>query len=140
MNLTELAKRISHLNYVVQRNWEKLPGDMQGDLDLFVSNEDYEELNKIVDEFDHPELVDIRQPGDGYYPPEIEKELLSWHTFHGGFKIPNDWDAWIALFYHNAVHKQDHKYDAQLRREFLEFEGYSPVKAEDEGVGYFPEQ
>ena len=137
MNLTEFAERIKHLDYVVQRHWEGLPEKAGDDLDLFVSNADYETLKIVASQLEGIK-VDIRQPGDGYYPLFIGKDLLHSFDEYGGFKIPQPLAAWNALYYHNAVHKKDHPYDNDLRRQFLEF--YPPVWPDDKGVGYYPNQ
>lgn len=130
--LRKLAEEIKHLDYVVQRNWDGLPDDMGGDLDIFVSNKDFPELSLIADKY-WPELIDIRQPGDGYYPQEIEVELLKDVRFHHGFKIPSKRAHFLSLYYHNAVHK-DHKYDEYLRDCFLTC--FNPTRPEDKGVNY----
>lgn len=132
--LEKLAWKLAPLHYVVQRNWENFP-DIKGDLDLFVSTEDYEELDKIIDEFPYPELVDIRYPGDGYYPPSIEKLLLKDYRWHHDFKIPTPNAHFFSLYYHNAVHKENNPYEKKLKELFLGL--YPPVKPQDPGVGYF---
>lgn len=134
MNLPQLLQAIKPLNYVVQRNFEKLPEDMQGDLDVFVSKKDFPVLDRIVDLFDNPELVDIRTPGDGYYPPEIEKELLRDVREVNGVKVPNPKAHFLSLYYHNAVHKKEDKYSEKLKELFKEW--IKPIKPADEGVGY----
>lgn len=123
-------EKIKDLHYVVQRNWDT----QGGDLDLFVSREDYEKLDKIVDEYELPELVDIRTEGDGYYPEEIERELLDGCRFYKGMKIPTPKAHFLSLYYHNFVHKKEGKYDKVLK--YLFFEAFPPVQPNDSGVAY----
>lgn len=132
----ELAKKIEHLNYVVQRNWANLPKSCEvgthKDLDLFVSEEDRPELEEILQ--DYP-LVDCRSKSDHYYPEEIGDMLLVGRRKFNGFWIPDSFYYFTALYYHNAVHKQGDPYKDELRQAFLE--AYPPQKCTDEGVGYY---
>lgn len=132
----ELAKKIQHLNYVVQRNWQNLPascvvGD-HDDLDLFVSDEDRAELEEIIK--DYP-LVDCRSKSDGYYPPVISDFILRRKLRHCGFYIPNGTAHFLSLYYHNLVHKEGDPYKEELEKIFLEIE--LPTKCTDSGVGFY---
>jgi hypothetical protein len=120
-------KEIEHINYVVQRNWE---GDEEHpDLDLFVSNDDYLELRRLLPD------ADIRTPGDRYYPPFIERILLKDRRKYGDWWIPSKQAAFLALYWHANLHKgPDHKYNEKLRNMF--FDWLKPLKAIDKGVGY----
>lgn len=123
-------KQIQHLDYVVQRNWQ---GEAEhDDLDLFVSLEDVDEMLAIVD---GDPLIDVRFPGDGYYPVAIERHLLTEPDECNGWKIPNPFAHFISLYYHNAVHKKDNPYGEKLKTLFLEV--FPPVRPDDKGVGYF---
>lgn len=126
----QLFQEIQSFNYVVQRNWE--PDDKHDDLDLFVSNEDYKAVKAICDKY---ELIDLRTPGDGYYPEEIEDELLDNPRFVDGMKVPSLKAHFLSLYYHNAVHKQGNPYGEKLRKLFLEI--YKPVRCQDAGVEYY---
>lgn len=136
MNLKKLAKAISHLNYVVQRNWDFLPESMivgnHDDLDLFVSDEDRAELELLIKGY---EKIDCRSPQDNYYPQEISEELLSDRIKFNDFWIPNNYAHFFSLFYHNAVHKKDNPYGEKLKELFLE--EFPPVRCTDGGVGYY---
>lgn len=125
-----VPEKIKHLDYVVQRNWEGETG--HDDLDLFVSLEDADEMLAIVG--DDP-LVDVRFPGDGYYPVGIERFLLLEPAEYKGWKIPNPFAHFISLYYHNAVHKDTDPYKDKLRQLF--FEVFPPVEPDDKGVGYY---
>lgn len=133
----DLAEKIKHLNYVVQRNWDNLPQSCEvgehKDLDLFVSEEDRDELVTHLESY--YELVDVRSPRDDYYPKAIADQLLASHRWHGGFRIPSEGTAFIALYYHNLVHKDGDPYKYELEELFLE--AYPPVQCADHGVGYY---
>lgn len=135
MNLADLASQIKHLNYVVMRNWEKMPPE--GDLDFFVHPDDLQELTLICKGFfDDPQWYDIRTVGDNYFPDGIEQRLLDESTQErfDEWKIPDAEAHFISLYYHERVHKGDHRYDQKLDEIF--FTIYPPVAPEDEGVGY----
>lgn len=125
--------KIKHLNYVVQRNWEKDPA-VEGDLDLFVALEDFPELDIIVRGEGLPFKVDIRTEMDGYYPESIELMLLKGSLEWNGWKIPLPEAHYISLMYHSMIHKPNHPYKDYLDKLFLEI--YKPVKPKDEGVYY----
>lgn len=123
-------EQIQHLDYVVQRNWQGEAG--HDDLDLFVSLDD---VNEMLDIVGNDPLVDVRFPGDGYYPVGIERLLLTDPDEYKGWKIPNPFSHFVSLYYHNAVHKQNDPYKETLRALFLEV--FPPVRPDDRGVGYF---
>ena len=127
-----LFKRIKDVNYVVQRGWREVVDD----LDLFVSEEDYELLEEIVGNSNLPYKVDIRHPSDGYYPPEISELLLEDRRFNvpRGCWIPSKKAYFLALFYHSQVHGREEKYVKELKRAFLDW--IPPTKPDDEGVVY----
>lgn len=132
-----MAEKIKHLNYVVQRNWDNLPESCEvgvhKDLDLFVSEDDRDELVRHLEPY--YELVDVRSPRDDYYPREISEQLLASHRWHGGFRIPSESAAFLALYYHNLVHKDGDPYKDELDDLFIE--AYPPVQCADQGVGYY---
>ena len=134
MNILELAQAIKHLDYVVQRNWEDDPYK-EGDLDLFVSLEHYNELDSIILNAHLPFKVDIRTHGDNYYPDEICDQLLHNPREWNDWKIPSLKAHYNSLMYHSLVHKSDHPYEHTLRNLFLEI--YQPIKALDGGVGFY---
>lgn len=125
-----LFEKIEHLNYVIQRNW--VIDQEHPDLDLFVSSEDKWEMLEIVKQYD---LVDVRFPGDGYYPDYVCYELLQGRRKQDGFYIPSKKAYFLALYYHNAVHKPDNPYAEELKRAFLDW--LPAQRCEDEGVGYY---
>jgi hypothetical protein len=124
--------RIHHLNYVVQRNFDGLPYNLplMDDLDLYVSNDDYDELRSQTEDF--PVKVDIRTPGDGYYPFIIGDELLKDRRELRGIWIPSPEAYFISLYYHANVQGREEKYRKELKRAFLEW--IPPVEPEDKGV------
>lgn len=126
----QLFDEIKGFNYVVQRNWENEAG--HDDLDLFVSLDDCPSVELICRNYP---LVDVRYEGDGYYPREIEKLLLSENRVFDGYRIPTARAHFISLYYHNTVHKQGNPYADKLRQLFLEV--YPPTKCIDPGVGFY---
>ena len=129
-----LKVALAPFNYVVQRNWEELPNldPNHPDLDLFVSDEDYNDCLLITQEFP---WVDLRHPSDNYYPEYISNLLLTDRQNYEGWAIPNPKASFLSLYYHAIVHKASNKYEAELRRIFLQW--IKPIKADDEGVGYY---
>lgn len=117
-------------NYVVQRNWEG--NQDHPDLDLFVSDEDYEVVVLLTKELGY---VDVRRPSDNYYPQYISDLLLVDKREWNGWKIPSPKAYFLSLYYHATVHKSENKYQDELKRAFLEW--IPPVKADDPGVGYY---
>ena len=127
--MKNLQDILNPFNYVVQRNWVQNPE--HPDWDLFVSNEDYEALKLATREIPN---IDIRQPGDGYYPPYIESLLLVDKRNWIGFKIPSAKAYFLSLYYHATVHKAENKYERELKYAFRDW--IPPVVPEDPGVGY----
>lgn len=130
----DLLKAIDSFNYVVQRNWKSLPEStpQHNDLDLFVSYEDYQEVLLLSKAFP---FVDVRTEGDGYYPEEIERELLTDRRRFNDFWIPSPKAHFLSLYYHNLVHKENDPYKDELKELFLEV--YKPLRCVDTGVGYY---
>lgn len=140
MVMNEFFKKIRGLNYIVQRNWDNLPESVEvdghDDLDLFVSEEDRDELEAILKE--NPEMdkiTDVRSARDNYYPGVINLELLRSTKTLNGVRIPNPKAHFNSLYYHNAVHKDDNPYGEKLEELFLEM--YPAIKCRDEGVGFY---
>jgi hypothetical protein len=129
--LRRLAELISHIDYVVQRNWDFPPE--HDDIDLFTSNEEKQELIYLTRDF--PIKVDVRSPEDLYYPDEVNDLMLVGKREANGFKIPSAKASFLALYYHNLVHKKDNPYGDKLGEMFLEW--MPPVKCTDNGVGYY---
>ena len=130
MNIFE---RIHDLNYVVQRGWHNLGGE--GDIDLFVSDADYETLKEITSGFFTK--VDIRRPSDNYYPPYIGDILLLNRRDIGGLWVPSKEAYFLSLFYHAYVQGRKEKYQVELKKAFLDW--IPPVEPEDKGVIYNPD-
>lgn len=135
MNITELAPKIKHLNYVVMRKWNYLPeivGD--DDVDFFVALEDYDEMEDILKANMPDHLFDLRTNGDNYFSAEIEKDLLLNRREFNGFWIPSERAHFLSLYYHDLVHKGDDRYHTKLKRIFWDW--HNPQEPEDKGVGY----
>lgn len=136
--LREFFKEIEGFKYVVQRNWENLPKDYavdgHDDLDLFASDEDKSKIETILKKY--PQInCDVRSPFDDYYPPEISNRLLNDRIGAGGFWIPEQRTAFVALFYHNLIHKQGNPYKEKLEKMFKQI--FYPVRCKDPGVGFY---
>lgn len=125
---------IRDTKYVVQRNWEHLPESTEkhNDLDIFVCEEDRHFVEALSKNYP---MIDVRYPGDGYYPPEIEKLLLEDRRELNGFWIPSEKAHFLSLYYHNLVHKQNDPYCEELKEIFLSW--MPPTRCIDQGVGYF---
>lgn len=135
--MREFLQEIKHLEYAVQRNHENLPESYvvgsHNDLDLFSTDRDKPMIEEIVKRHGIP--CDVRSPEDLYYPEEIGQRLLTSRKLVDNlFWIPSTYAHFLALFYHNAVHKEGNPYGEKLKELFLEL--YPPVKPTDEGVGY----
>lgn len=136
--ISHFFEKIRGLTYVVQRNWENLPGDYEvdghGDLDLFATDEDKIKIQEILKEY--PEIpCDVRSPEDDYYPREIAEMLLISRTEQKGFFVPGPIPAFIALYYHDLIHKEGNPYGAKLKKTFKE--AFPPVRCKDAGVGFY---
>jgi len=127
-----LRDQLKQFRYCVQRNWETLPDldPAHPDLDLFVHFDDLDEILEVV-----PDWVDVRHMGDGYYPTEIGEELLKDIREWNGWFIPSPKAHFLSLYWHNAVHKPDDPYKDKLRKVF--FEWVPPMRADDQGVGFY---
>lgn len=133
MNPEALALAIKDLDYVVMRNWEKMPPD--GDIDFFVSLKDKEELREICDIYlRDTRWYDIFTFGDNYYTKEIEDFMLLDRRQFGDWWIPSPEAHFFSLYHHNAVHKGDGRYDKRLRELYWEYA--NPSEPNDKGVGY----
>lgn len=135
MNISEVAPKIEHLNYVVMRKWDYLPliiGD--DDVDFFVSKEDYDEMDEILKQYIPDHLYDLRTNGDNYFAKEIEDDLLLSRRQYNGFWIPSPRAHFLSLYYHNLIHKGDDRYHTHLKRIFINW--LNPQPPEDKGVGY----
>ncbi len=135
--LKSFFEEIKELNYVVQRHWDNLPdGFKEGhnDLDLFVIEEDKSKLQEITNKY--PEIkIDIRSFSDNYYPEIIGEALLTnKFLMKDLFFIPNPLSYFLALYYHNLVHKKGDPYKKELEDIFKRI--YPSVKCKDEGVGF----
>ena len=137
--LRKFFEEIYGFEYVVQRNWESLPFDYavngHDDLDLFVSDIEKPNIQRILKE-KYPEILcDVRSPEDDYYPMNLSVLLLANRVEQDGFYIPNPMAAFFAIYYHNLVHKQDGPYDNKLKDMFKEM--FPPVRCKDRGVGFY---
>lgn len=139
MDIKALAKEIKELDYVVMRNWDKLPPS--GDIDFYVDPWDYEALRDACRKHLGDERwFDIRTEGEDYYSSEIESELLfdkRWHVgedHQWGFWIPSAKAHFLSLYYHQLVHKGDRRYQETLDKAFWAW--HKPIQANDAGVGY----
>ena len=133
MTYQEFADEICELQYVVQRNWEGLPDDPGADIDLFATRDGAKLISALAQSL--PIKVDVRYPGDGYYPETIGKELLADYRLYKGWKIPTRQAAYDALMYHSLIHKENHPYEQKLATMFLQL--HPPVEPDDKGVGYY---
>lgn len=151
--------------YVVLRNWEGLPFDVNlgehSDLDLLVYDfEHWKEIfPKAKAEYSYPRVrmkvpiddsyiyVDVRHVGDDYYPEDFEKAILENREFNPrGFWTPNPICHTLALAYHavhhkNYVSKEYEKYlgDASVEQllEALKQSNLGWVQPKDKSVGAF---
>lgn len=116
--------------YVVLRNWENLPNDVclgeHSDLDILCY--DYEHFMEIFPmakaEYGLPRVrvkvpigesffyCDVRHVGDGYYPVEFSRAILSNKEFNQkGFWTPDSTHHMLALAYHVVHHKNKLSYN-----------------------------
>jgi hypothetical protein len=110
--------------YVVLRNWEKLPYDVNlgehSDLDLLVYDLGHwrEIFPQAKSEYAYPRVrykvpiddsyiyVDVRHIGDDYYPSDFEKAIIETRMWNErGFYTPEPMHHRIALAYHIVHHK-----------------------------------
>lgn len=133
--MDELLKVLAPFNYVVQRNWQELPDldHEHPDLDLFVSEDDYDDCLLEVKDYG---FIDLRHPSDGYYPDYISKIMLVDRREHNGWAIPNKKAYFLSLYYHNAVHKTNNPYQEELKRAFLDW--IPATKPDDPYVQFIP--
>ena len=137
-NIKQFLQEIKDLNYVVQRNWQKLPeGFIEGheDLDLFTTEKDKPELIRVAKKYLEIK-IDIRSYSDWYYPPAIGTQLLTNRKLEKDlFWIPNDFAHFISLYYHDLIHKGGGIYTDELKKVFCKI--YTPVKCMDNKVGFY---
>lgn len=129
---------IKGFTYVVQRNWENLPFDYatngHDDLDLFATDDDKHRIESVLQNY--PEILcDVRSPKDLYYPADISAMLLQNRVEQDGFYIPNPIAGFLAIYYHNLIHKEGDPYKAKLESMFKEM--FPPVRCKDTGVGFY---
>ena len=136
--LKQLAMELGRFDYVVQRNWENLPDtyevDGHGDLDLFVSDLDRNEVDIVVRPYQQYFPIDVRSPRDNYYPDRINMLLLEARRQYNGFYIPNEIAFFWALYWHNMAHKDGDPYRKKLNQVFTMIN--RPVQCIDKGVKY----
>ena len=138
MRLKEFLSKIKGFNYVVQRHWAELPkGFVPGheDLDLFTVDRDKPQIEAIAK--DYPEIkIDVRSFADDYYPKDIgDLLLMQRYLMKDLFWVPHPTAYFLALYYHNLVHKEGDPYKEELEETFKKL--YQPLRCKDEGVGYF---
>ncbi|MBE6367380.1 MAG: hypothetical protein E7052_05655 [Lentisphaerae bacterium] len=118
--------------YAVLRNFENLPHSCQlgihSDIDILTDTpaELIRLLNlkrasylpgrsvwrcRVADSFVN---IDIRSPGDGYYPPEMTALLLQTSCWHNNVRVLTEENYFYSLCYHAAIHKY------QLSEEYLQ--------------------
>lgn len=61
--------------------------------------------------------IDIRTPGDGYYPVKMMELLLKNSVLHNGIPVPSPEHYFYALIYHAAIHK--YKMSEEYRQRLL---------------------
>jgi len=136
MTYKEFGEQIREFDYVVQRNWDGLPNEPGCDIDIFASTNHAALIQALAQSL--PIKVDVRFPGDGYYPHTIEHELLADHRLHKGWKIPTKQAAYDALMYHSLIHKENHPYEQKLVTMFLQI--HPPTEPDDKGVGFYADR
>lgn len=135
LDLAGLADKIKFLDYVVMRKWESLPiVEKDEDVDFFVTVQDYKELDRIVGEYLPDHKYDIRTPRDHYFGTRVNHLMLRNRNKYKGFWIPNPHAHFISLYFHNLVHKGDHRYDKELEQIFWDWS--QPREPDDKGVGF----
>lgn len=137
--IREFFKEIHNFNYVVQRNWDNLPRDYvvdgHDDLDLFATDDDKHRIESVLQKY--PEIhCDVRSPEDNYYPKEMSEMLLKYRVeVNAEFFILQPEVAFLVLYYHNLIHKQDNPYGKKLNEMFKLM--FPPVRCKDLGVGFY---
>lgn len=120
-------------------------------LDLVSRSSDKNEYNfkTIIEGIHIP--IDVRSVGDGYYDAEWEKGMLRRKTLYKGYYVIGNYDDDFSLLYHILIHKFDvpEKYKKFINerfdtedtgelikklRDFMNENGYIPVKPMDRGV------
>lgn len=135
--------------YLVQRNFETLPDTIDdGDIDFLTDhfqrlasllglhqngNRPYKGDLQVAGELVQ---VDIRFPGDKYFPAVWGKEMLQRRELYRGMFVPALDDLFFATLYHCKVHKSNvkPKYASDLTRwaKQLRFDWFEGVDLEDD--------
>lgn len=125
-NFAELLYVMNHtFNYVILRNFEELPQNIQlgkhSDLDILVEDKDVAKMvlkgipttknkNRVqhrVSVGDSYINVDIRSIGDGYYDSKWCQDILNARMYNErGFYMPNSIDYLYTLLYHALIQKR----------------------------------
>lgn len=116
--------------YAVLRNWDHLPEEVEvgphSDLDLLIHPDHVQRFDRLLDsrltselpyrvqrriDILSPEgkpsyiLMDVRQPGDGYYPSKLGFRMLNRRVRHKNFWVLHPEDHLVGLVYHVMFHK-----------------------------------
>lgn len=126
-SLRELFGLLNHsINYVVLRNFENLPDDVEfGDhTDVDILTDDYPELIRLLNARpvvggvpkwggrflvtigDHDVIFDLRFVGDDYYDARWAQCILDDRRVARSVQVPSDVDYFESLAYHAVVHKR----------------------------------
>lgn len=138
MDIKALADEIKGLDYVVMRNWKTMPPN--GDIDFFVDPWHYDQLKEAcAKHLQDSKWFDIRTTGDKYFSPDVEHEMLYdrrlfRHDDGATFWIPSAQAHFLSLYYHQLVHKGDHRYEKDLDLAFWDW--MRPEEPSDAGVGF----
>lgn len=107
--------KLANINYVVLRNFERLPElrSKDSDLDLLVCDDDLSLVANFLSENSGSLMVDMygvalpsTELSDSYYPPELAKKILD-NRVDGpaGSKVPSKLDYLNSYIYHCLYHK-----------------------------------
>jgi len=115
--------------YAVMRNWEALPDHIEvgphSDLDLLVHPDHVDAFDELLDAKPTTDLpyrvqrrvdvmgpegpsfvnVDVRSPGDAYYPDDLADRMLARRVKARGFWVLHPEDHLLGLAYHMLHHK-----------------------------------
>ena len=130
-----------NFEYVVLRNWDRLPFDVvlgeHSDLDLLTYDFDHftELFPQAHREYSFPRVrmkipiddsyiyVDIRSIGDNYYPEDFQRAILATKEWNArGFYMPNPYHHRLALAYHAVHHKNS------ISKDYARFLGTSTIE------------
>jgi hypothetical protein len=135
-------------DYLVLRNFESLPDRLDdGDIDFLTDSCQTLASAAGLSQLAHRPYkgrvtvggqtvpVDIRFPGDGYYPAVWQKDMLARKVTARGVHVPAPDDHFFSLLYHAAVHKPHVKPDYARRlaamAEAMRFDWFDPAKLGD---------